>query len=60
MEEAKDSSLIDPSTLKQIPSKEAEDSSLMSPVHQRNSQRGSKKFSLKILSEPYRKQKILP
>ena len=57
MEEAKDSSPMDPSTLKQspvrkqkilpqnIPSKEVEDSFLVSPIHQKS---------------PTRKEKILP
>ena len=36
MEEAKDSSPMEPSTLKQTPSNEVEDSSLVSPIHQKN------------------------
>ena len=55
MDEVEESSPMDPSTLKQIPSKEAEDSSPVSLIHQKIPQQGSKRFSLKILSEPYRK-----
>ena len=66
MEEAEDSSLMDPSTLKQslvrkqkilpqsIPSKEVEDSSLVSPIQKNKikSQRGSRRLFLKVLIKP--------
>ena len=66
MEEAKDSSLMSPTTFKQspvrnqkilpqsIPNEEVDDSSPMSPIHQKkkNLQRGSRRFFLKVLSEP--------
>jgi len=56
MDEVEESSPMDPSTLNQIPSKEAEDSSPVSLIHQNKiPQRRIKRFSLKILSESYEK-----
>ena len=66
MEEPEDSSLMDPSTLKQslvrkqkilpqsIPSKEVEDSSLVSPIHEKKKKKkqGSRRFFLKVINEP--------
>ena len=62
MEEVEDSSPMDPSTPKQAPNEEAEDSSPKYPVRKqkilpytKSPQQGSRRFSLKIPSEPCRK-----